>query len=356
MTFSTFKPEDVTLLLTLNTSVNFVSKDVKELLIGKGEQHYSELLMVEEPPSREQLAEFNRLMNQYTYRISLGKSINGLADAIYNKAQDKNNIVLASLIRAGLPLGVLIKRSIEIRYKVKVSHYAISIIRDIGLDEVAFEHIISKHGSECDLFFVDGWTGKGTIFNQLRESWKQLGQPRGMPTFKLVVFNDINHIADIYATDADGILPFGILNSVISGLLSRSIKPTQGNFHECVVYKNLREYDITNYFLDQITEIFDKFDSLPATVNTFRKEQNDRRTNAVIDYVMEEYEVTDELKVKPTISECTRALLRRKPKAIICSGSSGSIYNFLDSFAKPLGLEIMIDNNILPYEAIAILE
>lgn len=351
---STFKSEDVTLLLNLVTNHQFITKDEKEARIAAGE-HYSSFLISEDPPSREQLAEFNRLMNTYSYRISLGKWINGLADAIYEQAEDKDNIVLASLIRAGLPLGVLIKRSLELRYKVKVNHYALSIIRNFGLDEVAFNHIITNHGTNCALFFVDGWTGKGTIFNQLRESWKKIGHSLGMKPFRLVVLNDINHIANIYATDTDDIIPFGILNSVISGMLSRSVLSDEGKYHSCAIYENLKEYDVTNYFLDQITEVLDKFDSIPAKVNTYLKEQDDRRTNISIDHVMDTYDVEDELKIKPTISECTRALLRRKPRLVICSGDSGSIYNFMKSFADPLGIEIEIDSAILPYRAIAIL-
>lgn len=351
---STFKSEDVTLLLNISTDHTFITKDEKEGRIAAGE-HYSSFLLSEDAPSREQLAEFNRLMGSYSYRISLGKWINGLADAIFEQSKDKTNIVLASLIRAGLPLGVLIKRSLELRYKIKVHHYALSIIRNFGLDELAFNHMIKEHSAECDLFFVDGWTGKGTIFNQLRESWRQLGLPLGMKPFRLVVLNDINHISDIYSTDTDEIIPFGILNSVISGLLSRSVISDEGKYHTCAIYQNLQEYDVTNYFLDQITEVLDKFDSIPAKVNSYLKQQCDRRTNFVIDHVSETYGVQDELKIKPTISECTRALLRRKPRLVICSGSSTSIYNFMKSLSDPLGIEIEIDSNILPYQAIAIL-
>lgn len=355
MSLSTFKSKDVTLLLDIQDNVEYITKDEKESRIASGE-HYSSFLLSEDPPSRQQLAEFNRLMDTYAFRITLGKRINGLADVIYNQAKDKNNIVLASLIRAGLPLGILLKRSLEYRYEINVEHYAISIIRDIGLDELAFERIIENHTSDCDLFFIDGWTGKGTIFNQLRESWKILGESLGMPPFPLVVLNDINHIADIYSTDEDDIIPFGILNSVISGLLSRSIRPTTNNFHGVSVYKNLKEFDVTNYFLDRITETIQEFGSIPASVVKTIKDQSQRRTDNVITYIIDHYNVQDELKIKPTISECTRALLRRKPKQIICSGSSTRIYNFLDSFAQPLGLEIIIDKDIYPYEAVAILE
>ena len=79
------------------------------------------------------------------------------------------NLILVSLARAGTPIGILIKRYISMRYHVNVPHYSISILRGRGFDETAIRYILTQHplGS---LQFIDGWTGKGAITNELIQS------------------------------------------------------------------------------------------------------------------------------------------------------------------------------------------
>ena len=43
-----------------------------------------------------------------------------------------------------------------------VPHYAISIIRGRGIDEVALSRVLETHPASA-IAFVDGWTGKGAI-------------------------------------------------------------------------------------------------------------------------------------------------------------------------------------------------
>lgn len=71
------------------------------------------------------------------------------------------SIALVSFVRAGLPLGVLLRRAL-VEMGRDARHYGISIIRDRGIDSVALEAIIKAHGAE-NIVFVDGWTGKGAI-------------------------------------------------------------------------------------------------------------------------------------------------------------------------------------------------
>ena len=46
--------------------------------------------------------------------------------------------------------------------------YTISIIRGRGIDQNAIRYILSRHEGK-DLQFVDGWTGKGVIYRELRK-------------------------------------------------------------------------------------------------------------------------------------------------------------------------------------------
>lgn len=65
----------------------------------------------------------------------------------------KQEIVLVSLVRAGVPLGVLLKHYLEKHQSCY--HYGISIIRDRGVDFAALQAIIEQHGAE-NIVFVDG--------------------------------------------------------------------------------------------------------------------------------------------------------------------------------------------------------
>jgi hypothetical protein len=76
-------------------------------------------------------------------------------------------VILVSLVRAGVPLGVLLKHQLE--KTQPCFHYGISIIRDRGLDLAALNAIIRQHGAD-NIVFVDGWTGKGAICRQLTQS------------------------------------------------------------------------------------------------------------------------------------------------------------------------------------------
>ena len=82
---------------------------------------------------------------------------------------DLDKLVLVSLARAGTPIGVLIKRYLSFKYQINIPHYSISIIRGRGIDETAIDYIFEHHPG-AKIQFVDGWTGKGAITNELDEA------------------------------------------------------------------------------------------------------------------------------------------------------------------------------------------
>lgn len=137
------------------------------------------------------------------------------------------SIVLVSFVRAGLPLGVLLRRAL-LDMGRDAHHYGISIIRDRGIDKVALEAIIEEHGAE-NIVFVDGWTGKGAISSEIQRSLN--GDSRFPQNPRLVVLADPCGRAWLSASAEDWVIPSGILGATVSGLVSRSIWPTDGGLH-----------------------------------------------------------------------------------------------------------------------------
>ena len=52
-------------------------------------------------------------------------------------AERGRDVVLASLARAGTPVGVLMRRWAAVRHGLDLPHYALSIVRGRGIDTVA---------------------------------------------------------------------------------------------------------------------------------------------------------------------------------------------------------------------------
>ena len=172
---TSYKKEDVVVLLKdLSLEMQEMSTEEREKAIQSG-THYSEMLPEEKAPSKEYEALYNKALQDNKYDIA--KGIASVAEIMFNIADRSEHKppIIVSLARAGIPVGILIKRYIKRKYGVTCPHYAISIIRDKGIDENVMEYIykeeIEKHGNIVEnIFFVDGWTGKGAIKTQLDEA------------------------------------------------------------------------------------------------------------------------------------------------------------------------------------------
>ena len=164
---SSFLEEDVTLLLKDITGlVDPLPTEEREKRIQSG-THYSEMLPIEYRPTEDYIR---------IYEASLEVFGQNTADAIArvsNKivSEKGRDVVIVSLARAGTPLGILIRRYIRKKYGFECPHYSISIIRDRGIDRNAVNYILERHGAEC-IQFVDGWTGKGAIYKELKKELK----------------------------------------------------------------------------------------------------------------------------------------------------------------------------------------
>ena len=306
--FSTYKPEDVTILLKDITGLvdPLPTKDRERLI--QGGVHYSEMLPKEYQPSPAYLNAYYKAVSLYS--LQTAKAVASVAAQICrNKSRE---IVLVSLARAGTPIGILLKRYLEKAQILPVRHYTISIIRGKGIDENAMNYILARH-SRDSIQFVDGWTGKGAIQNQLNLALTNY--PGVNPA--LAVLSDPANVAGIAGTHNDFLIPSSLLNSTVSGLLSRTFHRSDiigpNDFHGAAFYEELLDQDRTYHFIESVECKFDF--SMPVDY-----EENDSQSRsglAEVRRIANSFSIDDINLIKPSIGEATRVLLRRLPWKIL---------------------------------------
>lgn len=330
-----YAAEDVTFLLR---AIDLPVTDVaaKEILIQSGRRHYSEMIAPESPPEPAYMALYEQALARNGPRVA--RDIATLAAALVERASGRREIVLVSLARAGTPIGVLLRRAIR-RLGVAAMHYSISIIRDRGVDRVALAHIAARH-DPADCVFIDGWTGKGAIAAELRASLAD--EPFGFRPWLAVVADPAGR-ADLAATREDYLIPSGLLNCVVSGLVSRSILNPglvgEDEFHACVQYPQFAARDVSRAFVDRVDALASKLPApppRPADAEPGRAEQCDR----AIAGLMERFAVGDRNRIKPGIAEATRAVLRRVPERILLRDPNDPDVAHLVHLARQNGFEV----------------
>lgn len=340
--FSTYKPQDVTILLKdISGLVKPQSTQERERLIQSG-KHYSEMLPIEYEPSTAYLKTYYDALERYSEITA--DAVANVSNLIYSDKGKK--VVLVSLARAGTSIGILIKHYIEQKYHCEITHYTISIIRGIGIDKNAMNFILSRHSPET-LQFVDGWTGKGAIQNQLFESMKDFPNVDG----ELAVLSDPAHITDKYGTREDFLIASSCLNSTVSGLLSRTFLRGdiigKDDFHGAAFYSELKEKDLTYQFINSVEEKFN-FSKI------FAQKKIAVKDNSGLDEVYkiaENFHINDVNLIKPGTGETTRVLLRRVPwKILVHSLDDEKNLGHLYQLAKEKKVE-MIEYPLKNYKA-----
>ena len=120
---SSYKADDVTLLLKDITGlVNPQPTEEREKLIQTG-RHYSEMLPIEYVPTEKYMEAYQDALEKYAGATA--QAVGRLSQKIMQKRG--KDVVLVSLARAGIPIGILVKRYLRAKYQVEVPHYAISI-------------------------------------------------------------------------------------------------------------------------------------------------------------------------------------------------------------------------------------
>jgi hypothetical protein len=337
--------------------IEHTSIQTKEALIQSGQKHYSEVLTHESLPSDDYLELFYQAMNNNQDRMA--RHLILLAERIL--ATRNQSITLVSLARAGTPIGVLLKHILARYYHVDVSHYSISILRDIGLDPNALRFILKSHSPES-LVFVDGWTGKGVIARQLAASLAHFASTDGVTIpAELYVLADLCGLASVAASSEDYLIPSCILNATVSGLVSRSIYNqhilNSDDFHGCVYYRQFEQHDLSGYFIDTILA---RVESLWQTCHGQNNIETDRHqlqmvSRHLLAWITQQYNSTQHSYIKPGIGESTRVLLRREAKRLLLQDPESKETQHLRWLAesKSIPVSVFID---LPYKAVALIK
>ena len=364
-----YLPSEVTLLLDIVSadSVNDISPTQKEALIQSGQRHYSDMLTLEKPPSATHEALYNQALAAGKQRMandvtSLAFSLHQLFHACVSASQP---LILVSLVRAGLPIGVLLQKALSdasASYALASQHYGVSIIRDRGLDPVALQYILQQH-PHSPIVFVDGWTGKGAIYGELQRSLAQINDKRqqaqlfhqGNGVIPLVTLADPAGVAWLSASNDDWLMPASLLNSTVSGLISRTLyrEPSDG-MHQAVYYDKLQPWDRSGDFIQTIDALRQQT-SLPTPLTgkllpTFA-------TQSVIDDLATRFAINNRNRIKPTIAEATRAILRRDPEYVLVNEmADGQDTALLRHLCKEKNIRLIADASIAPYQAVTIIK
>lgn len=363
---------DVTVLLDIvdKDAVADVPVSQKEALIQSGQRHYSDMLTLENAPTAMHEQLYQQALEQGTTRTAT--DIVNLAYTLHHIFQQTVNLqcplILVSLVRAGLPIGVLLQRALadaDSSYARPSVHYGISIIRDRGLDPVALQMILDSY-PDSPIIFVDGWTGKGAIYQELARSLDAFSDPnhpnfanifhQGENVIPLLTLADPAGVAWLAASEEDWLIPSGLLNSTVSGLISRSLyTEPQSGLHRSVFYDNLVQVDHSLAFVEQIDSTRRSLSTSPQYLQTFKQPRY--QTADLIDMLAAEYDISNRNRIKPTIAEATRAILRRDPECILLATADHPGTVLLRHLCSERDINItVLGAKILPYQAITLIK
>ncbi|MFC6592771.1 cysteine protease StiP domain-containing protein [Deinococcus lacus] len=329
-------------------SPQLVSVAEKEALLRRGVS-YGTLLTPEAPPSDHQVAAYHAALERN------GERTGRLVAALTRQILQSERPVAVSLARAGTPVGCALRRLAR-HWGRDLPHHTLSIIRGEGIDRAALAAVQQAHPG-ADLFFVDGWTGKGSISITLSQSLPSSVPPR------LAVLSDPAGVAELAATHDDLLLPHAALNATVCGLLSRTFveddaagqAPAQQGggspssaLHAARVEEALRPLDQTAEYLDALENLGLRAGpgTLPETVP---------RPSRPWETVLERAAaagVTNPHLVKPGVGEATRVFLRREPAGLLLRSQTHPDTQHLLDMAQQRGVPVHIIHD-LPYLAAA---
>ena len=354
--FGSYAPTEVSWLLTdLSQAQLEAPTEEREEAIQGGGAHYAESLPVEYQPDAAYRQLFHDALDASAARIA--HAVGVVAEMLRTERGD--GVVLASLARAGTPVGVLIRRWLG-RHGIDAPHYAVSIVRGRGIDPVALRYLAAHH-KPADVAFIDGWTGKGAIARELTAALDE--HARQGPRFNadLAVLADPGHCVSMFGTRDDYLIPSACLNSTVSGLVSRTVLNREltgpHQFHGAKFYADLAADDVSNAFVDAVSDRFD--DVADAVARDWPAvAAADRRPTwegwAAVERISDEYGIGDVNLVKPGVGEATRVLLRRVPWRILARPDRAADLAHVRALAARRGVDV-IDVEDLPYSCVGLI-
>lgn len=314
------------------SDVTFLLKDLSDVSLERGTAereeaiqsgvHYSEMLPVEYQPTEQYIELFHETLQHTARKVALAVAV--VSEMIVAQ-RGTANTVLVSLARAGTPIGVLIKRYILERYEADLPHYSISIIRGKGIDENAVLYMLQQHGSDAELQFIDGWTGKGAIRQVLIEACESMYNKYGIRlNDDLAVLADPGYCSGTFGTREDYLIPSACLNSTVSGLMSRTVLRDDligpEEFHGAKFYKEWLDSDLSVVFVEAVTPYFREVAAEGLKLAEEMQADPPEITwqgLADIRSIQETFGIDNINLVKPGVGETTRVLLRRVPWKIL---------------------------------------
>ncbi|MDH6118619.1 adenine/guanine phosphoribosyltransferase-like PRPP-binding protein [Kitasatospora sp. GAS204A] len=355
--FSSYPAAEVGWLLTDLSGVALeASTEEREEAVQSGGAHYAESLPVEYQPSPEYQELFHLALRGSARRIAL--AVGTVAETLLHERGE--HLVLASLARAGTPVGILIRRWLAAEHRIEAPHYAVSIIRGRGIDPVALRYLMDRH-HPSDVVFVDGWTGKGAIARELAAALA--GTPFDP---ELAVLADPGRCVRTFGTREDFLIPSACLNSTVSGLVSRTVLRDDligpEDFHGAKYYRELGRADVSVAFLDIVAAHFPSVRAelaeaggavLGVASSAVEREPTWAGWTAV-ERISAQYGIGDVNLVKPGVGETTRVLLRRVPWRVLARRGVGSDLDHIRLLAAQRGVPVE-EVDELPYSCVGLI-
>ena len=176
---------------------------------------------------------------------------------------------------------------------------------------------------------------------------------------KLYVVSDIGGTADYSVTHDDYAIPSALMNSTVSGLISRSVINDQvgeNDFHGCISYEHLAEYDYSNWFVSEVSECFSEIHFKSALiVNEKQRITRYHLTQAYITKLMSDFNVSNINRIKPGIAEATRVMLRRVPDLLLVNDKGNPNTMHLIRIANEKNIKVIILPE-MPFGACALIK
>ena len=157
----------------------------------------------------------------------------------------------------------------------------------------------------------------------------------------------------IAATKKDICLPNACLNSTICGLVSRTIFLKNKNkeaYHGAILLKEYKDQDYTNWFIHKISKKFHE-----PKESMIAGKVDEEYVPSVYQKLSEDFGVLEKTKVKLSIGESSRALIRRIPKIMLVKDLNNPDLSFVLEMAKKKGVPIR-KYDTKEYECITILQ
>lgn len=359
-TFGSYAPDEVGWLLQDLSHVALEGERLeRERAIQSGRAHYAESLPTEYRPDRAYRELYDEQVDAVADRVA--SAVITVAD-LARRVRGRDDLVVVSLARAGTPIGILMRRWASSK-GWDWPHYAVSIVRDRGIDEVALRWLADRY-DPARILVVDGWTGKGAIARELAVAIEAANTAlRLAPGIgaDLAVLADPGECVDLFGTRDDFLIPSACLNSTVSGLVSRTVLNAElvgpDEFHGAKFYAELGDDDVSGAYLDAVSARFGAVEptALARTLDLLGSDRTPTWSGwAAAEKLQAELGLPSINLVKPGVGETTRVLLRRVPWQVAVRPGRDHELRHIRMLAAERGVPVVTSDD-LPYSCVGII-